>query len=536
MAAPGFVRIGNLGILFRAVSKVDLSGAPAPPASGLSPAWLVEYVDTGGVRQRQAINNDGSTSITINQYANVTFDARDSRSESTGCGTAAGAAQLMGYGINHGEALGGTWATSGLSRDVDQGPPIFSRCYTVSGARTVSLYIRDPDGRESTITMTINVVALGDTVDISAGGSWPAWASNTVYGLTSGDYTSRGAVVMSGCTGVRLIKIGGGSDPVVGSYQPEGRGRNHGSVITNRSKDNVLVGIDYANYSEGIVGTDYCGSYGGRCRHFGEGTNYPRDYAWASEAIPGANAVNAANIRRSRGIFIVNGGPIDGASGGLTEYCLIGGGRSMNFAGTVVARTTGTSGGNPMRAYMDSTVLRHMQVYSTTATHHFIKGSLYPCVYHATPSDPWPDDDSFGDYATSRALYLANGAGGAGMWATGPSYFWVCDSLFGGPGTVTPTFIAGWGPQNPLAPTNADGPWYGEDCYESGYTGGYERNRLTFNTSNVLPLGGRDVSHRGNTQLSGSPWSVMTSYNSPRLHPTFNGPYISTARPVHSAL
>jgi hypothetical protein len=258
---------------------------------------------------------------------------------------------------------------------------------------------------------------------------------------------------------------------------------------------------------------------------------------WENDGIIPGNRTNADNVRFARGTFIVNGGLVDGTASFGGNYCFIGGGRSFNFAGTTFARTTGGDGGNPMRTYLDRTALRHMQVYSTTATFGFVKGSFFPCVYAATPSDPWPDDDSFGDYDTSRALYQANGAGGTGNWGVGGSYFWICDSVFGGPGTVQPTYIGGLNPQNDLAPTNGlTGPWENEDCYESGYTSGYENNRLTYNSSASLTLSGQGFSYRGNVQLNGSPWSVSTNSNPNRTHPSYLGPYYTSARPVHSAL
>lgn len=532
MVAPAIVRIGSFDVYYRNLSTIPNG---APPPGDLTPSWTVEYVDTTGVKRITPINNNGTTAITIKQYANVQFDGSASRSVASNCNTAAGAAQLMGYGINYGENLAGTWLYTGNPINTDKGPPLFDRCYTVTGARTVSLYIRDPDGRESTVNMTVNVEPLGSVVDISGGGSWPTWASNTVYGLAAGgDYTSRGNIILSGLTGVRIIKTGSGADPIVGNFQPDSRGRNHGSLITNRSKDCVLVNIDYAKYDEGIIGTDFCGSYGGRCRHVGTGTNFSRDFAWDNEAIATSNSTNAANIRWPRGWFIVNSGPID--TGSVPQYCLIGGGRSLNFAGTWWRRTGGDGGGNPMRTYMDHTVLRNMRVTSTTTTAHYIKGSLQPNVYADTPNDPWPSDDSYGDYALSRANATAAGSvDSAGTWGVGPSYFWICDNIFGDTG-IAPTFVvASWGPQNADVP-NTLIPRTRDNCFESGYTGGLENNRMGFNGGNGFNIAGRDTSLRNNLQLSGAAAATGTGYNNPRVHPTYQGPYYTSPRPVHSAL
>lgn len=511
---------------------------PPPPPAGLTVVWTAEYVDVDGVLQKTTINNDGSTVINIHQYAEVTFDARDSRSTSTGCDTDEGAAQLMGFGAHWGESFGTNWSTSGLSRDFDIGPPILPHCYENAGAKSTMLYVRDPDARESAVMVTVNVQPLGSIVDLSSGSGWPTtWVDHTVYGLTSGNYLSWGDLAMAGKRGIRIVKIGGGSDPIIARFIPDSRGFNTGYNVTDRSSDIVLVDIDYQKFATGTVGSTYCGSVRGHCRYFGDGYKDPLTYYY-DQAIASNNAISAGNCRNQRGTFIVNGGVVGtGAGGGEDQYCLIGGGRAFNLAGTSFVRTTGNGSGNPMRTYMDSTVLRHIQVYSTTECAHMLKGSLNPCVYSPTPTDPWPDDDTVGDFATSRALYVAHGSGYEGRWGTGGRYFWVCDSLIGGPGMWVSTFICGWGPQNPDAPTNGlTGPWGNEDCYESAHIGGYERNRLTYNTSSGLPLGGRYLSARGNTQLNGSPWSVATGYNAPRTHPDYRGPYIMTPRPVHSTL
>lgn len=503
------------------------TGAPVtpPPTGDLVPVWTAEYIDLSGVLRKDTINPDGSTVLNIRPYSNVTFDARDTRSSAAGCDTAAGAAQLINYGANYGEALGGTWSTSGLTNDIDVGPPIFHRCYTVGGLTRLAAV--DTALNQVITEVTVNVGALGTVVDISSGGSWPTWTSNTTYGLASGNYTSRGDISMAGLYGIRIIKIGGGTDPIVAQFVPDSRGRATPTNITDRSRDIALVNIDYAKFAPGTVGVSYCGSYGGHCRHYGDGCLEPKGY-YFDQAIHTADPISAGNCRHTRGVFIVNGGSIDSAG---EEYCLITVGRAFNFSGTIFARTGGTTSGNPMRTYFDTTVLRHIQVYSTTACFHGLKGSAPPNVYAATPTDQWPDDDTFGSYTLSRASWVANGNGYEGSWGTGNSYFWVCNSVFGGPGSVVTTFLGGLGPQNNDVVTGGlTGPWANEDCYENPYISGYENNRLTFNTSNTLPLGGKDLSYRGNTQLDGSPWSVSTGYNYNRVHPSFQGPYHTQPR------
>jgi len=504
--------------------------------------WTAEYVDLAGVLQKTTINNDGSTVITVRQYAGITFDARDTRSESTGCNTAGGAAQRCGFGVNYGKARGDTWATDGQSQDIDFGPPIFSTTCEIAGALEPELYVRDPDARESTVTLTLNVQAIDmeAVVDLSAAGAWPSSKPNgTVYGITTGDYTSRGPWDTSGTHGVRLIKLGGGANPTIAQFRPDSRGLSHGSVITDRTRDSVLVNVDYTRFENGVVGSTYCGSYGGTCASYGEGATDSLGYVFEWDGIRPNNETNSLNVRFARGTFIVNSGPIDGHASAEQNYCFIGGGRSFNFAGSTFRRTTGGVGGNPMRTYLDSTVLRHMQVYSTTETFGFIKGALMPCVYSATPDDPWPDDDTIGDHATSRALYLARPSvnGSHGQWALGPSYFWICRNVFGGPSTHQPIFIGGWHSQNNDAVTNGlTGPWTNDDCYESGYIGGIEDNRLTYNSSASFTINGQDVSYRGNTQLSGAGWSVTPDANPLKTHPDFRGPFHTDARPLHSAL
>lgn len=454
----------------------------------------------------------------------------------------------MGYGAAYGEALGTNWATSGKSRDADIGPPIFSRCYTTNGAKTSSLYVRDPDARESTTTFAVNVVALGTVVDISSGGSWPVWQNNTTYGLAAGgNYSARGPIVLDGLHGVRIIKTGSGADPIVADFTPDSRGYSTGYTVTNRSSDCVLVNIDYAKWSSGLVGDSYCGSYGGRCRHIGQGLtdNAGLGY-YFDESVRNALPIAASNIRATRGWFIVNGGPIDG-NATIPNYCLLGGGRSVNFAGTVFARTTGDAGGNPIRAYMESTVLRHVQIYSTTTTFGWLKGSLRTLVASSYPNETWPDDDTYGDYTVSRARYVHPSLGDAyiGSRAVGPNFFWVQRGTFGGPGSVVPTFIGGIGPQNdiaPNAPINVSGVdyWTTSDNSGGGYegtnVGGIEDSVLTYNTSGTSNMSGGNMSARNNKQLNGSEWQYTLNSNPNRSSPSLQGPYITTARPVPSAL
>lgn len=536
--ATRLIQVGDVRLLYSPTGpRVVTPSAPPPPPAGLTPVWTVEYVDTAGVLQKTTINPDGSTSITVRQYAELTFDARDTRSIAANCDTAAGAAQRIVYGVNYGVVTGQVWSTSGWTKDLDIGPPIFEHCAEVAGTRTPILAMEDPDGRESSITFTLVVEALGAITDISAGGSWPTWVDFGVYGLTTGNYNSRGDIAMAGKVGIRIVKLGGGSDPIVAKFRPETRGHATPTNITDRSRDIVLVDIDYQQFATGTVGSSYCGSLRGHCRSFGSGYNEP--LAFHYDAAARANdAISAGNCRHQRGTFIVEGGDV-GAVSGEPDYCLIGGGRSWNLAGTRFVRTTGDNSANPMRTYMDSTVMRHVQVWSTTECFHVIKGSLRPNVYAATPTDGWPADDTFGDCALSHASWAApgHGDGWEGNWGSGDNYFWVQRCVIGGPGAYTgATFICGLGPQNGDAPTNGEtGPWANEDCFESADIGGYEDNVTTYNTGASLPLGGRNLSARGNTQLSGTAWGVAGTYNHARVHPSYRGTVLTSARPILSA-
>ena len=508
---------------------------PPPPPTGLTPVWGMEYVNVAGNMVYTPIAADGSTHITVRRYANSTIDAIESRSIAPGCDTAIGAAQLMGFGVDYGENTGRTWPTTGLSRDLDYGEPVFHHDWDVEGEHTVLLYEIDPEGRTSTISFTVEVLPLGTVTDITSNGAWPTLQNFGVYGLQAGgDYRSWGDFITDDLVGVRLVKLGEGADPLIGAFIPDSRGLTS-TALTTRARDCVIVGMDYEDFRTGLIGASYCGSVGGHCR-LTTWSALPHRYYFEHAGIAANDRNQADNIRFPRGCFVVDGG-IVGSGGG--QYCIIGGGRSINFSGTAFCRTSGDTGGNPMRIYFDKTVLRNMQVWSTTPTFGWIKGSLFPCVYAATPSDAWPDNDSFGDFDTSRALYLANGnsTDHAGNWGVGGRYFWVSDSLFGGSGmTSPPTYLGGWNPQNNDAPsTGTTGPWTAEDCFESGEIGGFERNRLTYDADAALTLSGRGLSARDNLRSAGGSITVTTNSNPNRTHPDYLGPYYSNPRPVHPA-
>jgi hypothetical protein len=504
-----------------------------PVDTGLTPVWRAEFIELDGDQVRQTINNDGSTHIIVRQYANITIDAVDTRSVAAGCDTAHGAAQLIGYAARYNDHPGENWANTGNSRNMDIGEPIFHHCCDMVGEFTYDLFARDADGRQSVVALTVEVQALGTPTDISSGGAWPTFENFGVYGLArGGDYSSRGELRTDNLVGVRIVATGSGADPIIAEFNPDSRGLT-AAALTTRARDCVLVSIDYADWRTGLIGASYCGSYGGHCRRTTLCT-HPHRYVYEHDGIAGNSANRANNVRYPRGCFVVNGGIV--GSAGSDAYALIGAGRSFNFSGTSFCRTTGNDSGNPMRPYFDFTCLRNVQVWSTTSTIGWLKGSLFPCVYAATPSDPWPDDDSFGDFATSRALYLANGSNTnyVGNWGVGGRYFWVSDCLFGGDGQFgNPAFLGGWNPQNDDVPTNGEaGPWQSEDCYEAGAIGGWERNRMTYNHASAITLTGLGLSGRDNRQLNGTLIVPETSSNENRISPGFDGPYYTSDRPV----
>lgn len=519
------------------VKSVTLSASPPPPPppppDGLNVVWKAEFVDIPGDQTKITINNDGSTVLTVRQYANMTIDAVDTRSESTGCNTDHGAAQLIGFAARYNDGAGRTWPTSGLPRDYDIGEPIFHHVWDTAGTFPLELWARDPDNRQVKVTATVVVQPLGAITDISSGGSWPTLVDFGVYGLArGGNYNSRGDLRTDNLVGVRIIATGSGADPIVSAFVPDSRGLTS-TALTTRARDCVAVGLDCGDFKTGLVGASYCGTYGGHTRLT---TLYsePQRYYYEHSGIAANNRNQANNIRYMRGCFVVDGGVV--GSGG-TQYCWIGGGRSFNLAGTTFRRDSGAGNGNPMRTYLDFTCMRHVQMWSTTETIGWLKGSLFPNVYAATPSDPWPDDDRFGDFDIDRTLYTTygNDTNAIGNFGVGGRYFWVSDCKFGGPDQFgLPGYLGGWNPQNNDPPTNGlTGPWHAENCYESGKIGGWERNRMTYNKSDsIIALSGLGLSDRDNRQLNGTVIVASVNANPLRTHPDYLGPYYQSARPV----
>jgi hypothetical protein len=510
----------------RIATLPEEGGGPDPEIpEGLEPVWRAEFIDIDGDQVRQTINNDGSTRLIVRQYANMTIDAVDTRSEATGCATDHGAAQLINFAAVYNARPGETWANTGNSRNMDIGAPVFHHCWDVAGEHETELYALDPDGRLALVPVTVEVQALATPTDISSGGSWPTLENFGVYGLArGGDYRARGELPTDDLVGVRIVATGSGAFPRIAEFNPDRRGLTS-TALTTRARDCVLVNIDYEDWRTGLIGASYCGSYGGHCRLTTLCT-HPQRYIFEHDGIAGNNQNQANNIRFPRGCFVVNGGVVGSGGAG---YCLIGGGRSFNFSGTSFCRTSGGDSGNPMRTYFDFTCMRNVQVWSTTSTFGWIKGSMFPCVYDATPSDPWPDDDTFGDFTTSRALYLANGSDTnyVGNWGVGPRYFWVSHCLWGGAGQFgNPQYLGGWTPQNDDAPTNGEtGPWQSEDCFEAGAIGGFEYNRLAYNHAAAITLSGLGLSGRDNRQLNGTLLVPSEDSNPDRTSPGFRGPF-----------
>jgi hypothetical protein len=267
----------------------------------------VEYVDAAGVRQSVGVVN-GQTTITGIAPLLVEFDASYSRAptafaqQSAIADPEAYAFLMLGYRINYGESLGGSWrypAGRNASRDEDTGPPLFSRVFMSPGTRQVRLKVRDVLGNESTLALTVVVSPppTGVLVATSAG-RWPTFASNTRYLVQAGgDYRSFGKIDTGGLHNVIFEKTGTGADPIVASFSPDGRSKFTATrEFEPRARHIRLVNIDLGTFQDEQRGFEYVGVIGGVVRNYAEGAGA---YFWHE-----GSSIIRSNVRYSRGLFL----------------------------------------------------------------------------------------------------------------------------------------------------------------------------------------------------------------------------------------
>lgn len=328
---------------------------PPPPPVGITPDLRAEFFNSG-TRQNPVIS-EGSSISGVAPFL-VTFDASGTRSESVT--TLAAAFQSMGYSMDHGEGIAGTWPYSGQSRNIDHHcAPIFHRAFTQVGTHTVRM--RCTDGtREATRTFTVTVLPPPAAVHIPvSAGSWPAWVDGTHYTLDRGaNYSSFGNLTFNGRSNIVFSAVGFGSAPVVGTVIMDTR--NTVDAAFTRANNIRFWGIDVANWIENATGYDYCGVVGGRLRQFTTGIF---DFIWENDVN---TAAKAASVRFSRGTFWWDCGEVN-VSG--NDYVYIGGSSRLAIVGCDLHRQSGSGGGHVLRGDFAYSSIRHNRFrVSTTST------------------------------------------------------------------------------------------------------------------------------------------------------------------------
>lgn len=499
--ATSFFKIGEVGIVFGATSyAIDLSGGGGGVA-GLTHTVTVEYVDGSGVKQTATATPDAGAAITLPLGSPVWIDATASRSTETNADTEGEAWTGLGHRIDSGEALGGTWSLSGAAKDVVTGPGVAGHVYTTAGTFTLRHWLRDSAGRQSFADFTVTVPSLAAGTDINTGGSWPTWASNTVYNLASGtDHTAKGAINLSGLHNVVIRKTGSGADPIVGAVN--WHTVNISASAQSRTRGCRLIGIDAASVNESSVGSLYCAIVGGRCRSYETSAD---QYYWENEA---STQTQKDNICRVRGLALWNCGEINSNS---SNYVLIFSAKNLTARNVDFRKTTGDSGQHVFRGWFDGLDLRHNRFRSSVAlmSYNKITGADNGATF-----DAWPANDTLG------------------VW-NGALYQPVCrkivlaGNVYGASGSNTPA-----GQDVELCPENDDAPspdqavemaalednvWYaastsGLDAWFSGRNIAYVNNKAN------LGAGG-EISYTPNARLNRTPSG-------------WNGPYVTSARPV----
>ncbi|TGV01540.1 T9SS type A sorting domain-containing protein [Flavivirga rizhaonensis] len=144
----------------------------------------------------------------------------------------------LGYSFCFDDPGSGTWAHSGLSKNIETGGPLAAHVFDTPGVYEVRVVVRNPNGSTSEATETITVLdpdvhySNTNTVVISTDSnftgapngaqqianatSWPAWESNKRYLLKTGDdFTALGVIRITDRSNFHLGSFGSGSKPQV---------------------------------------------------------------------------------------------------------------------------------------------------------------------------------------------------------------------------------------------------------------------------------------------------------------------------------
>lgn len=504
-----FFKIGTTGITIdvSGLLSIDLSGSP--PASTVTPAMTVGYVDTSGNRQWTSVV-DNVTTISGTAPFSVEFYGGQSVSEQTDSDTADEAFWNLGFLINYGENLGTTWSNTGLPVDTDRGIPMFAHTYTTAGTHQARMTCRDSAGNQAFIRINVVVSAPGAGTDMTSG-VIPTFTSNTVYNAPAGGTWGNITNQLNGLHNIIIRKSGTGADPVFGEVSLDNR--NEPNTAITRTRGVRFLNCDVASVTWGNVGHDYCSFVGGRVRVLA-----PPNMFYAADQViaQGMTSQQAQNVRMARGLFLHNTGQLGDSGAG---YVIIGEMRGLHMKN--VTSVKASTGNHNIRGVFAYSSFRHCLLNNTVAgSVSYWKFQGWECTTgvslpanKGTP-DPWPSTDMVVTAAGGRVL---------GLPSTNVA---VVDCDMGLTGSDQPDANAGFGPEN----NNVEAA---QGCELSGF-----EYCNWFWTTNwyTIDLSGRALGRR-NCKLNdgaGADVDVAAGTNHPNRTPDgWDGPFYTTgSRPV----
>ncbi len=506
---------------FARVRAVDNAGNPsdysliasATTAStsslALTPSLVAEYVDAAGVFQSITVNANGSTVISGVAPFLVHFDATGSRGNLSNNNTLAGAFYNLGYRLNYGENRGGLW-TYGLnnSRDEDRGPPIFGHAYEVVGSHVTRLRVRDTNGQESTLTLTVNVAAPPAPIIIEpSAGSFPTPVSGTHYRLRGGQsYAGFGEWNLRRVHNVLVSKEGGGADPIA-QIRIGGEDIGDLMVARERARHVRLLNIDVTRLTTGIYGPLNSGAINGRVRRVDQDNSRASYQGTTTET-------QRTQVLWPRNFFMYNTGLT--SESGLPDYLMIGQHyRGWHMQGCRLQHPGGGANNHILRNIQHRSTVRNCQIFSTYAPY------ASRIKMQAEGTALWA--------ASTDYVGPLSGPGGVGSATRYSNSFVVVESVqFGGPGDQPPfgTTIS-FAPQNDVAGQQEELHEYitVENCQDTRPAASVVR-------------GGRWLGARGLRNPNSTPWQTNETNNGlNRIPADARGPYVTetdNARPIPS--
>jgi hypothetical protein len=508
----------NTTVTIGGVSDVFTTTTLASSGGAITPAMTVEYVDGAGNFQSVAVAADGSTVISGIAPFLVHFDATASRGNLSNNNTLAGAYYNLGFRLNYGENRGTTWTYGKapyLSRDEDFGPPIFGHVYEGPGSRQTRLRLRDTNGAEATMVLTVNVAAppAATIIETSAGG-WPTWVSGTHYQLRAGsDYTSFGTMNLRRVHNVLISKIGAGADPIVSEAYFGNESAADLDVTRERTRHVRLLDIAVTTARTGNYGPLHSGIVNGRVRRVAQ------DNVAAFYQNSSTNATQRAQIMWPRGWFMYNSGLTDLADANPVYLMISTRWRHWHMQGCRLQHPQGGVGSHILRNTQHGSTARNCQIFCLDTTPYVSRIKMQAESFGADGTVPWIHGDLVGPVA---------GPGSA--WYRYSNSFNAYQSIqFGGPGDVPPTATTfSSAPQNGVAGEPLELHEYVtlEDCQDTRPSASAVR-------------GGRHMGARGLRNPDTSPWLLSeVNFGLDRIPVDARGPYITEAdntRPIPSA-